>query len=160
MVHSTKPPWQLLLETGSLVQFRTLDTYTEAAPDRETAVVRAELVFVADDDETDPADVAEWGALGFLYTLAALSFNDARPRGFSERDYAPTDEFGVSDFFECLRYRQDGLHLSADYIRGRCLKTDITVRPDGTVTLQTWGRGGAALRWLDRLQGKRMMAPV
>jgi len=37
------------------------------------------------------------------------------------------------------------------------MKTDIIVRPNGTDTLETWGRGQTALRWLDKLQGKKMM---
>ena len=49
------------------------------------------------------------------------------------------------------------LHFYADYIRGRRLKTDIVVRKDGTATLQTFGRGKAAVRWLEKLQGKKMM---
>jgi hypothetical protein len=40
------------------------------------------------------------------------------------------------------------------------MKTDINVRSDGTVTLSTWGRGEAALRWLDRLKGKKLMELV
>ena len=59
--------------------------------------------------------------------------------------------------FEGLRFSYGELHFSADYIRGRCVKTHITVRPNGTVTLTTWGRGQTALRWLDRLKGKRLM---
>jgi hypothetical protein len=53
-----------------------------------------------------------------------------------------------------------GLRFYADYIRGRSMKTDITVRSDGTVRLTTWGRGEAALRWLDRLKGKKLMELV
>ena len=40
------------------------------------------------------------------------------------------------------------------------MKTDVTIRADGTVTLTTWGRGKAALRWLDRLKGKKLMEAV
>ena len=88
------------------------------------------------DDDTEPSEVAEWGAFGFLYTVASLSFDDARPRGYSENDFLPKDEFTVGDFFECLSYKSGELHLMADYVRGRCMKTDITVRPDGTTTLR------------------------
>ena len=156
----TNPAWQQLMETGALVEFRVLDTSTELSSDNENLAVRADLVFTGNDEDTDPAEVAEWGAFGFLYTLASLSFIDARPRGYSEKDFLPKDRFTVGDFFECLSFRQDGLHLRADYVHGRSVKTDITVRPDGTVTLQTWGRGQTALRWLDRLQGKKMIGLV
>ena len=160
MNDSTKPACQQLLETGTLVAFRILDTHTESAPDGENVVVRADLIFTAEDEDTEPSEVAEWGAFGFLYTLASLSFIDARPRGYSDKDFLPKNEFTVNDFFECLSYRGDGLHLRADYVHGRCMKTDIIVRPNGTATLETWGRGQTALRWLDKLQGKKMMGLV
>ena len=89
-----------------------------------------------------------------------LRFDDARPRGYSENGFLPKDEFTVSDFLECLSYNSGELHLGVEYVRGRCMKTDITVRPDGTATLQTWGRGQTALRWLDKLQGKKKLALV
>ena len=73
--------------------------------------------------------------------------------------YAMTN-FTLCDFFECLSYRPDGIHLRADYVHGRCMKTDITVRTDGTVSLETWGRGQTALRWLDKLQGKKSISLV
>lgn len=160
MGDASKPAWQQLLETGILVQFRILSTHTEPAPDKENIAVRADLIFLGDDEDTEASDVAEWGAFGFLYTLASLSFDDARPRGYSDRDFLSKDNFTVSDFFECLNYKNCELHLSVDYVRGRCVKTDITVRPDGTATLETWGRGQTALRWLDKLQGKKAMGLV
>ena len=69
-------------------------------------------------------------------------------------------EPGRADFLEGLSFGKRGLRFRADYIRGRSMKTDITVRSDGTVTLTTWGRGEAALRWLDRLKGKKLMELV
>ena len=92
----------------------------------------------------------------YLFVLAVLSFTDARPRGSSEVDFNTKDEFNVGGFLQCLSFGKSGLHFRADYIRGRCLKTDITIRPDGSATLTTWGRGQAALRWLDRLKGKSL----
>ena len=160
MDDASRPAWQQLLETGILVQFRILDTHTEPAPDKENVALRADLVFIGDDDDTEPSEVAEWGASGFLYTLASLSFDDARPRGYSGVDFESEDSFTVSDFFEGLGYKNGDLHLSVDYVRGRCIKTDITIRPDGTATLETWGRGQTALRWLDKLQGKKKLALV
>ncbi len=160
MSQSTPPAWQQLLETGSLVLFRIVDTQTELSPDKENVYVRADLVFQGDDEDTDPAEIVEWGAFGFLFILATLSFHDARPRGISEVDFHTKDNFNVADFFACLTYGQNGLHLRADYIRGRSMKTDITIRSDGTVTLTTWGRGQSALRWLDTLRGKKPMTVV
>jgi len=56
-----------------------------------------------------------------------------------------------------LEYQPGELRFSADYIRGRCMKTDVTVRPDGTATLHTRCRGEAATRWVARLKGKKVM---
>ncbi len=160
MNQSTPQAWQQLLKTGSLVLFRVVDTQTELNPDKENVCVRADLIFQGDEEDTDPVEIVEWGAFGFLFILATLSFHDARPRGISEVDFLTKDNFTVDDFFECLTYGQHGLHLRADYIRGRSMKTDITIRSDGTVTLTTWGRGQSALRWLDKLQGKKLMDVV
>ncbi len=43
------------------------------------------------------------------------------------------------------------LHFDADYILGRRVKTRIAVRANGTVMLETIGRGKAVLRWLERM---------
>jgi hypothetical protein len=148
-----------LLKTGTLVDFEIVDKNTELTPDKENVHVRVDLVFQADEDQ-GPSDVVEWAAHGFLFCLAVLSFADARPRGTSDVDYLPKDNLTIADFIEGLSFGAGGLRFYADYIRGRSIKTDITVRPDGTVTLTTWGRGEAALRWLDRLKGKKLMELV
>jgi hypothetical protein len=160
MSDTQKPAERSLLETGTLVEFRVVESHLELGPDPEQFGIRVELMFEGDDDGADPAEIAEWGAFGFLFALAVLSFHDARPRGASEREFLPHDAFTVADFFECLSFGGGGLHLQADYIRGRRMKTTVTVRPDGTVTLATLGRGRSALRWLDQLQGKRWIAAV
>ena len=149
-----------LLDIGTLVLIRVVDTHTELSPDQENVFVRAELVFTDDDEDTQPEDIAEWAAFGFLFTLAALSFRDARPRGMSGIDYQANDHFTVADFFDCLSFKHGELHLEADYVRGRSMKTAVTVCEDGAVMLTTWGRGQSALRWLDALQGKPRIAPV
>jgi hypothetical protein len=148
-----------LIETGTLVRFRIVDTHTQVSPDKEIVCVQADLVFT-DDEDTEPGEITEWAAFGFLFILAALSFHDARPRGRSEIDYHPDDAFTVADFFDCLSFEHGELHLVADYIRGRSMKTTVTIRKDGTIGLTTWGRGQSALRWLDQLQGKKRLAPV
>ncbi len=125
-----------LLKTGTLVDFRVVDKSNELTPDKENVLMCIDLAFQADEDQ-EPSDVVEWAAHGFLFCLAVLS-----------------------EFMEGLSFGRNGLRFYADYIRGRLLKTDITVRSDGTVTLTTWGRGEAALRWLDRLKGKKLMEVV
>ena len=100
MSETVKPAAQSLFETGTLVLFRVVDTHTELSPDKENVFVRAELVFEDGDEDTDPEEIVEWAAFGFLFTLAVLSFHDARPRGISELDYQPNDAFSVADFFD------------------------------------------------------------
>ncbi len=146
-----------LLEVGTQIRFEVLETAVEPSADRESFSVRAELTLRGDDDEEEPESVVERGAFGFIFVLAVLSFADARPRGQSAKDYQPRDDFMLSDFFGCLWFEGDRLHLFADYIRGRCMKTDIVVKGNGQCTVKTWGRGQEALRWLDRLQGKELL---
>jgi hypothetical protein len=78
----------------------------------------------------------------------------------SELDYQPNDAFTVADFFDCLSFKHGELRLHTDYVRGRSMKTDVTIRPDGIATFTTWGQGQSALRWIDQLQGKKRIAPV
>jgi len=148
-----------LLEKGTLVPFRVVKEELTAGPDDGEFAVRIELVMDGE-EECEPADVAAWGALGFMYVLAGLSFHDARPRGASELEYKARDDFRVSDFLERLRFERGELHFYADYVRGRRMKTEITVRSQGTVKLETFGRGKSAVRWLARLQGKKTLAAV
>ncbi len=143
-----------LIHTGTLVEFEIVDTVVRPAPDGESAAVRIELQ-LGGGEGGDGEEQAEWGSFGLMFTLAALSFADARPRGYSEVEFIEADEFRITDFFDGLRFVRGELHLSSDYVRGRCMKTDIVVRQDGRVTLETRNRGEAALRWVDRLKGKK-----
>jgi hypothetical protein len=146
-----------LLEKGTLVEFKILDVQVMPGPDDAEFGFRIDLR-LGDEDE-DSNDV-EWGGLGFCFVLAVLSFADARPRGASEMDYQEDDQITLMDFLEGFSFVRGELHFRGDYIRGRRLKTDITVKPDGAVTLETVGRGKAALQWLDRLKGKKMMSLI
>jgi len=155
-----------LIKTGSLVSFRIVEEEVLAAPDEAEFGTRLLLKFVAEDGEDDQdedevaEDTAEWGAFGFMFVLGVLSFAEARPRNVSSVDYHEKDEFTVADFIEGLRFVRGELHFDADYIRGRRIKTRIAVRTNGTVRLETTGRGKAVLRWLERLQGKKPLQLV
>jgi hypothetical protein len=148
-----------LLETGALVGFQVVEEHLETCTDGVNLFTRLELV-LGSDEEYEPDELVEWGAFGFIFALAALSFADARPRGFSDTDYIEEDEFSVADLFDGLRYVRGEIHFSADYLRGRLVKTDIIIRPNGTVTLTTRSRGKTAWRWLDRLKGKKHLEAV
>ncbi len=155
-----------LLKTGTLVSFRVVEEEVLSAPDEAEFGMRLQLKFAPDEgeDEEDPDEVAEntaeWGAFGFMFVLGVLSFAEARPRNSSALEYQEQDEFKLADFIERLRFVRGELHFDADYIRGRRIKTRVAVRSNGTVTIETTGRGKAALRWLERLKGKKLMQLV
>lgn len=149
-----------LLETGALVRFDVVDTRIETSPGSDMVFVRIDLRLGEEEEDGERSDDHEWGALGLIFCLAMLSFHDARPRGVSGVDFVDRDEFTVADFVEHLRYKRSELRFSADYLRGRCVKTDIAVRSDGTSTIETRNRGEAAMRWVRRLQGKKLMEVV
>lgn len=109
--------------------------------------------------DEENADV-EWAAFGFVYVLGLLSFDAARPRGYSEADFEPGDEWTAADMQRHLRYERGRLVFEADYVRGRMMKTDVTVFPDGRFTLTTMNRGEAATRWVAKVQGKKILAAV
>lgn len=146
-----------LIDNGLLVEFKILDVQVFPGPDDAEFSFRIDLRL--GEEEEDSNDV-EWGGLGFCFALAVLSFADARPRGASEIDYQDDDQITLIDFLEGFSFDCGELHFRGDYIRGRRLKTDIWVKPDGMVRLETVGRGKAALQWLDRLKGKKMMSLI
>jgi hypothetical protein len=158
-----------LLRTGTSVLFRVLEEEVLIAPADEAEFgLRVHLKFTGEAEEMEDEDdeawkakhTTEWGAFGFLFVLAVLSFSEAKPRGLSEAEYKEKDDLRLADFMRGLSFSGGALRYEADYIRGRRIKTRIAVRPDGTVTLETLGRGKAALRWLERLQGKELLQLV
>ena len=147
-----------LLETGTVVDFLITDTEILEGPDAAEFSVRIGLEFPPD-AESEENDLA-WGAFGFLFVLGVLSFADARPRESSAIDYVEGDEFQVGDFIVCLQWEDGVLRFDTDYVRGRRMKTHVVLRPNGTGTLTTDGRGKAAIRWLERLKGKKSLQLV
>jgi hypothetical protein len=154
-----------LFKTGLAVGFRIVGEEVLTAPDEAEFGMRLELKFVSeDDDEQDEDDaaeeIAEWGSLGFLFVLGVLSFADAKPRNLSIADYSEKDDFGLADFIRGLQFLRGELHFDADYIRGRRIKTRVAVRTNGTVRLETIGRGKAVLRWLEQMKGQKLLRVV
>jgi hypothetical protein len=150
-----------LLRTAATVPFTVTAHQVIPGTDEGEFALRLELSFSDEDSpEEDRADVAEWGALGFLFAVGALSFADARPRGFSDAEFDPNDEFRLADFVAALSFRQGELQLDTDYVRGRRMKTRAIVRPQGTATIETRGRGKAALNWMSRLKGDKPVRAV
>jgi hypothetical protein len=156
-----------LLKTGALVAFRIVEEEVVTAPADEAEFgMRVQLKFVAEEGEEDRNEdevaesTAEWGSFGFMFLLAVLSFAEAKPRNSSLLEYEATDELRLADFMERLRFVRGELHYDADYIRGRRIKTRIAVRSNGTVTVDTIGRGKSVLRWLERVHGKKRLQLV
>jgi len=149
-----------LLETGTLVDFEITSQDIQSALDEENVSVKVELQFKVEEELEEPEDIVEWGAFGFIYAIAAQSFNDARPRGDSGIDYEADDQLTVADLVEGLTFGVGGLRFHGDYIRGRSLKTDVTVNAHGAVSISAYGRGESLLRWLDILKGKRHLKEV
>jgi hypothetical protein len=50
--------------------------------------------------------------------------------------------------------------MYVDYLRGRCVKTTVEIGNDGRVLLETVNRGKAAMKWIARLQGKKLLQAV
>jgi len=155
-----------LLNTGTLVSFRIVEEEVLPAHDEAEFGMRLLLKFVPEEGEDDQdqdevaEDTAEWGAFGFMFALGVLSFAEAKPRNLSTADYHEKDQFNVADFIEGLRFVRGELRFDVDYIRGRRIKTRIAVRANGTVRLETVGRGKAVLRWLERMRGKKLLQLV
>jgi hypothetical protein len=111
-------------------------------------------------EDEDDDGILDSCAMGLIFTLAALSFDDARPRGYSGTDFVEGDQWTVADTLDNLRYERGVLRLHAEYVRGRMMKTTVEVHPDGKTVLDTVGRGEVATRWVAKLQGKKMLQLV
>ncbi len=105
-------------------------------------------------------DDVSWAAVPLIYTIAALSFADARPRGLSEPDYQEGDEWLIADTLRRIQLQQGRLVFDSDYIRGRMMKTRLTVGTDGSLVIETRNRYQMTRRWLDILKGKRQIRLV
>ena len=143
-----------LLRNAVLAQVTV--TSTEVSPtstgDRHVRIAGR----LGDDESTD----VEWAAVGFIFALGVLSFAAARPRGVSGMHFEQDDQWTAADLLRHLRYERGRLVCETDYVRGRMMKTDVTVSSDGRFTLTTTNRGEAASRWVAQLQGKKIVRPV
>ena len=95
-----------------------------------------------------------------LFTLSLLSFTYAAPRGYSENEFIPDEEWNLEYFLQGIEFEGGCLQYSGDYVSGRHLKTTVTYEPGGRVTLDTRNRGKGADRWMLHLQGKQHIQPL
>jgi hypothetical protein len=160
MPEPDEPPIEYeLIRDATLAQIGVTDTQINptSADDRH---VRIEGRLGLEEEDGEPVNDAEHYAFGFIYALGVLSFADARPRGVSGMHFEERDDWSAGDMLRRLRFERGELHFYADYVRGRCMKTTIVVRANGTFMLDTVNRGEAATRWIARLQGKKLLRPV
>lgn len=107
------------------------------------------IVFQVQEEEPDIF------AIGVLFALSLMSFTFSAPRGYSEIEFVPDEEYNLGYFVNGLEFRHQRICFSGDYVSGRHMKTDIEFETGGKVTLTTRNRGRGADRWLTHLQGKR-----
>lgn len=141
-----------LVQDATIWDFEVTSSEIRPTAGNDNFVVRIEMQI---EDEG-----VEHMSLPVIFTLAMLSFSDARPRGFSSKEFAEEDEFTVADMLRHLTFESGRLRLCLDYVRGRCVKTTIHVDANGKVVLETINRGQAATRWIETLKGKRYVNPV
>lgn len=134
-----------LLRSATLARFRILRVDGEEHPERSWQDIHCHL----------HREDVPWAAIPLIYTLGGLSFGDARPRGMSDVEYDERDEWQIADTFQRLQLERGGLSFDTDYVRGRMMKTSVSVRPDGRFTIETRNRHRMALRWLGALKGKK-----
>ena len=94
-------------------------------------------------------------AIGVLFALSLMSFTFSGPRGYSEVEFIPDEDWNLGYFVNGLEFKRQRICFSADYVSGRHMKTDIEFEAGGRVTLSTRNRGRGADRWLAHLQGKQ-----
>ncbi|MFQ5972669.1 MAG: hypothetical protein ACE5Q3_10070 [Alphaproteobacteria bacterium] len=141
--------YELLAQAASL-PIRILTTEATEEPDFSSQRLRCKMLR---DDVDD-------GALALIFAVAVLSFHDARPRGTSDIDYVERDEWTMDDLCRHLHFTTGTLHLDTDYVRGRMMKTRVTVWPTGVVEIQTTNRHQMASRWVETLKGKKHLRVV
>ena len=112
------------------------------------------IIFRVEEDDPDIC------AIGILFSLSLMSFTYAAPRGYSEKEFIPDEEWNLGYFIQGLAFENGKLLFSSDYVSGRMMKTEIIYESDGKVTLTAINRGKSADRWMTHLQGKRHLSVV
>ena len=112
------------------------------------------IVFQIKEDEPDLF------AFGVLFALSLMSFTFAAPRGYSEIEFQPDEEWNIEYFLQGLEYENGRLKYSGDYVSGRHMKTTVLFESGGRVILETRNRGKGADRWMTHLQGKKHIQQI
>jgi hypothetical protein len=161
MTDENEPPIEYeLLRQATLAEIAVTDTQINPTSADDKHVRVEGRLGLEEDEDGEPANDVEYFAFGFIYALGVLSFADARPRGASGMHFEEKDDWAVGDMLRRLRFERGELHFYADYVRGRCMKTTVIVRADGTFMLDAVNRGEAATRWIAKLQGKKLLRAI
>ena len=139
-----------LMKSAAVAGFRICHIEGEEHPDRSWQHVTCHL---------HREDVS-WSAIPLIYVIGTLSFADARPRGVSDIDYIEKDEWHLADMIPRLQLERGGIVFDSDYVRGRMMKTRVTVGPDGKMVVETRNRHEMAVRWLRTIKGKKHLRLV
>ena len=139
-----------LAKSAAAARFRVLKVEGEEHPDRSWQRVTCHL----------HREDVPWASLPLGYAIGSLSFADARPRGVSDMHYVEKDEWRIADLVAHLRFERGALMLDTDYVRGRMMKTTVTVHPNGRLVVDTRNRHEQAMRWLRALKGQRHLQLV
>jgi hypothetical protein len=154
MTQQHSVPYNLLeLAIGLSIEILSND-YNELLSSSGEALSHHNVVFQIEEDSPDILSIA------VLFALSLMSFTYASPRGHSETDFIPDEQWNLAYFIEGLGFEDGKLSFSSDYVSGRMMKTEIIYEPGGKVTLQTSNRGRSAERWLTHLKGKRHIQAV
>ncbi len=143
-----------------LLRNATIAEITVTSVSVEPTSIGDRYVRITGSSEMRKTRTSSGGPSGSIYAIGLLSFHGARPRGTSYIDFKEHDEWTAADMQRHLRFERGRLSFEADYVRGRMMKTDVTVFPDGRFTITTTNRGEAATRWVARLQGRKVVADV
>lgn len=144
-----------LLEQTVGIEIEVLsNNYNEIPVSDGSMNTSQEIIFQIKEEEPDIS------AIGVLYTLSLISFSYASPRGMSEIEFVPDEQWSLAHFVAGLEFDRGMLRFSSDYVSGRLMKTDISFEPGGKVTLSTRNRGKGAETWLGLLRGKRHIRRV
>jgi hypothetical protein len=93
-----------------------------------------------------------------LFLLTSLAFLEASSEEV-DAVQAP-DGWTPVDFLSHLRLEDGALKVSLDRIRGRKVCTDVSLSPDGELSILTRDRGQSATRWLAFVEGRSHLRPV
>jgi hypothetical protein len=141
-------PYELIAQTVGIRIEILSNEYQNVPASEGQASSCHKVVFQVKEDDPDVF------AIGILFTLSLMSFSYAAPRGYSENEFIPDEQWNLGYFMQGLDFERGRLRYYGDYVSGRMMKTDITYEQGGRVTLTAINRGKSADRWLTHLQGK------